>query len=296
MPLLKYMKYNKQRKETCSMKNNKLKIALSVLLASILILGFGACSSGGNKELEVYFFQAGKADAILLTTENHTVLIDCGLKGFGSTILDYLEDKGIEKIDTIIITHFDKDHVGGAAKVINNIEVGEVLQSNCPKDSDEYDNYINALAAAGLDAKTVTREIQFTYDGITFNVNPPASDDYDEDESNNSSLIVTVTCGENTLLFMGDAQTERLKEYLAGKTADCDIIKIPHHGGEDELMDELIERTSPDYAVITCSDDEPDTSDTENILSDASVTIFKTSVAPVYVKCTENSLSIEYVY
>ena len=277
--------------------NKTLKRITYIALALLLTVSFASCSdeSGSEKDrLEVYFFQAEKADAILLTTENHTVLIDCGLKGFGSTILDYLKEKEIEKIDTLILTHFDKDHIGGAAKVINGIEIGEVLQSNHPKDSNEYNNYINALAAAGLDAKTVTTNLQFTYDGVSFDVNPPKANDYEDDDSNNSSLIVTVTYGNNTLLFMGDAQTERIDEYLSGETVDCTLIKIPHHGGEDVLMDGLIEAVTPEYAVITCSDDEPDTDNTENILDNADITYFKTSVRPVIVKCTKDSFKIGY--
>ena len=99
---------------------------------------------GGNPALRVYCFSAGKADAMLLYTDNSAVLIDTGRKGFGKEILAYLEAEGISSLDKMIITHFDKDHVGGAAKLLHNIPIGEVLQSNYPKESEEYESGIVA--------------------------------------------------------------------------------------------------------------------------------------------------------
>ena len=65
--------------------------------------------------LEVTVLDAGKADAILLTTPDSAVLIDCGEKGFGDEILGELAARGIGRLDVLIVTHFDQDHVGGAA-------------------------------------------------------------------------------------------------------------------------------------------------------------------------------------
>ena len=274
----------------------KTKIALCLLLSGVLALSLAACGSNGKEgSLEIQFFQAGKADAILLTTDRSAVLIDCGEQGFGQTILDYLDEKGIEKLDCLIITHFDKDHVGGAAKVINNIEVDLVLQSNYPKDSEEYEKYTKALANAGLDAVTVGENsdgFSLGLDGVSYMVYPPPADSYEEDESNNSSLIVTVKYGTGTFLFMGDAQTERIAEYLSLTHIDCDLIKIPHHGGENEMMDELIKAADPEYAVICCSEDEPDISDTISVLEDAKVKTYLTYKGPVTVTCTGSKITL----
>ena len=118
------------------------KRVFALLLTAVLLAACGAepekePEPAGATELTVHFFDAGKADAILLTTPDSTLLIDAGERGFGKTILAYLEEQGIERIDYLIVTHFDKDHVGGMARVINNIAVGTVLQSNQPKDSEE---------------------------------------------------------------------------------------------------------------------------------------------------------------
>ena len=274
-------------------------------MTAILLLSLCACSSpntvarrGDAKEkgpeLEVYFFAAGKADAILLRTEKSAVLIDCGKKGFGQTILEELNARGITRIDYLIITHFDQDHVGGAAKVINSIPVGCVVQNDRPGNSEAYEKYLRALDKAKVKPFTVNDPLTFVLDGVGFTVDPPQKDSYKHDNSNNSSLIVTVSCGGKTLLFMGDVQTERLTEFISTKAIDCDLLKLPHHGGADMEMEELITATMPEYAVICCSREEPDTTSSMQILREYGVSTFMTSEAPVQVTCDGSSLTVQY--
>ncbi len=255
----------------------------AILLAAALVLtgcGFSgtehASENEGPAEMAVHFFKAGKADAILLTTGNGAVLIDAGEKGFGKTILSYLADMGVERLSYLIVTHFDKDHVGGAAKVLKEIPVGTVLQSNCPKDSEEYENYVNALSAAGIEPVTVRERYEFTLGGVSYSVDPPRRTEYDEDSSNNSSLIVSVTNGENRFLFTGDAQTERLKEFLDTNTTNFDVLKIPHHGKDEPLLDDLLASTQPTYAIITSSDEEPESEAVVETLKNAGICVLLT--------------------
>lgn len=270
---------------------------LALLLALVLLLT--ACGAkkapdagGSAAELTVQFFDAGKADAILLTTANSAVLIDAGEKGFGKTILAYLEDQGIEKLDYLIVTHFDQDHVGGAAKVINNLAVGAVLQSNRPKDSEEYEKYVKALDNAGIEPLTVRDAYAFTLDGVTYAVDPPRKNSYAEDESNNSSLIVSVTNGENRFLFTGDAQTERLAEFLDANDTAYDVLKLPHHGKDEPLMSALLESTGPAYAVITSSDDEPESATVVGELERAGVTVLLTREGAVTLRSDGNRIEV----
>ena len=278
--------------------------ALILLLACIPVLtACGAETSAGSAaqqetlagtDLTVRCFSAGAADAFLLYTQNSAVLIDCGEKGFGKEILSFLEENGIESLDYLIITHFDQDHVGGAAKVINSFSVGTVLQSNCPKDSEEYEKYIKALDSAGLQPVTVTDTLTFTLDGVRYTVDGPDSGSYEEDESNNSSLIVLVENGENSLLFMGDAQTLRLEEFLDSHPAACDFLKVPHHGREEPLTEQLLEAVSPRYAVITSSQEELESQDTLTLLEKTGAEVFLTRLGAVTVHSDGKEITVEY--
>ena len=258
------------------------RLAALLLAAALLLTGCGpseaapALEPAAGAALELHFFDAGAADAILLTTENSAVLIDAGEKGFGKTILAYLEEKGVERLDYLIVTHFDKDHVGGAAKVLNGIPVGTVLQSNQPKDSDEYENYVEALAAAGLEPVTLRETERFVLDGVSFTVDPPRRTEYEQDSSNNSSLIVSAQYGETRFLFPGDAQTQRLAEYLDTDPARCDVLKLPHHGRDEPLLEALLAAVKPTYAVISSSEAEPESAAVVEALESAGARVLLT--------------------
>ena len=245
-----------------------------------------------STNLEVLCFSVGKADAFLLTTAHSAVLIDAGEKGFGKTILAALEERGISQLDYLIVTHFDQDHVGGAAKVLNNFPVSSVLESNHPKDSEEYEKYRKALNNAGLEAQTVRETMDFTLNGVSFSIDPPRKSNYQSDDSNNSSLIITVQSGDDRLLFMGDAQTERLEEFLTWNTDTCTVLKVPHHGKEEPLMEALVEAVQPQYAVITSSDEEPEAASTLAALDGAEV--YLTRQGEVVIRCGDAGLEIGY--
>ena len=274
---------------------NRLGKLAALLLAVALPLS--ACGAkkapegGAAANLEAHFFDAGKADAILLTTANSAVLIDAGEKGFGKTILSYLEEKGIGRIDCLIVTHFDQDHVGGAAKVINGIAVGTVLQSNRPKDSEEYEKYVEALDEAGVEPVTVRETYGFMLDGVAYSVDPPRQVKYSADSSNNSSLIVSVQNGGNRLLFTGDAQTERLAEFLDAGSGTYDVLKVPHHGREEPLTEALLQAVKPSRAVITSSEEEPEDAATLAALEKAGVRVYLTREGPVTLRSDGSTLS-----
>ena len=245
-------------------------------------------------ELSVYFFQAGKADAILLSTAEHTILIDCGLKGYGKTVVNYLKQRRIDTVDCLIISHFDKDHVGGAAKVINKLSVGRILQNDFMKDSKECENYLKAVDKAEIVPETVTEAISFTYDGVSFDVSP-ARAEYPEKTSNNRSLVVSVTTGETDLLFAGDIETDRIADYVSDNKRTYEFLKVPHHGKEEPAMKELLTSVQPGYAVITSSDDDPESEQVMSDIYDAGAEVFLTRVDPVMLTTDGSDLKVYYV-
>lgn len=268
--------------------------ALLCLLAALLFCGAAAPAEPPGPALRGYFFQAGKADAILLTTENGAVLIDTGEKGFGKEIVAYCAEQGIDKLDWLILTHFDKDHVGGVARVLRELPVGRVLQSVYPKDSKEVANYQKALRRAGLEAETVREPLRFTLNGVSFTVDPPRLERYADSPSNNSSLIVTAECGGCRLLFPGDAESARLTEWLEGEPAPCAFLKLPHHGEWDRALEPLLEQIRPGCAVVTSSDKEPESPKTRELLERFGVTCFYTREAPVLLACDGTEVVLRY--
>ena len=262
--------------------SGRRRLAGLLLAAALLLTGCAGANSetapgpAAETQLELHVFDAGAADAILLRTANSAVLIDAGEKGFGKTILAYLAEQGVDALDYLIVTHFDQDHVGGVAKVLNSIPVGTVLQSNQPKDSDEYKHYVEALAEAGIEPITVRETYVLNLDGVSYTVDPPRQTAYAEDSSNNSSLIVSVQYGDTRFLLPGDAQTQRLGEFLDANTTTYDVLKLPHHGRDEPLLSELLASVKPTYAIITSSEEEPESSAVLDALEEAGARVLLT--------------------
>ena len=249
-----------------------LALSLALLLFLTLLPGCGKSPEG----MELYFFAAGKADAILITAPGAAVMVDTGEKGLGKEILDYLEEKGIGKLDALILTHFDKDHVGGAAKLLSGIPIDRVIQSNVPRDSGEYRDYVRALERAGLEAETPREPLTLSLGDLEIMVDPPKQEEYEKDPSNNSSLIVSVRYGDTSALLTGDAEEERLAEWLEQEPGHYDLIKMPHHGSWEQPLSELLALTEPQYAVLTDSEREPAAEKTIALLTSFRAETFST--------------------
>lgn len=270
----------------------KLIVPLLLLLAAALLLS--ACGSRTGPELQVCFFSAGKADAILLTTEHGAVLIDAGNKGFGKEILSYCREKGVYSLDYLILSHFDKDHIGGAPRVLQALPVGQLLQPEGPGEGSAFENYSEALSKLSIEPLTLREELRFDLDGVRFTVNPPGKTDYADDPANNASLIVSVECGNCRLLFTGDAENLRLEEWLETNSGAYDLVKMPHHGSWHRAVEKLLEQTRPSYAVITSSGQEPEDAKTLRRLEKLGVQVFLTREGPVLLDCDGKTLTLRY--
>jgi beta-lactamase superfamily II metal-dependent hydrolase len=237
-------------------------VVLILVIISIVIIGMNR----GINNMKVYFFKAGKADAILVYNNKYNILIDTGEKDFADNIIKYLNENNIDRIDYLIITHFDKDHVGGASEIIDKVDVKHVIHSNYPKDSEYYDDYIASLNKKGLDPLFPVSEMSLTLDDIDVYINPP-SKIYSKDPSNNSSLIVRIIHKKNTFLFMGDAEDDRITDYLSDHKDNSLVLKVPYHGHYQDSLEELISVVRPKYSVITSSKKKQEDVDTLTVLS-----------------------------
>jgi beta-lactamase superfamily II metal-dependent hydrolase len=242
--------------------------------------------------LKVVFFEIGKADAFLIYNSGATILIDTGEAEAAEDILKYMDKKELGTIDYMFITHFDKDHVGGTSRMIENVDVKQIYTSNYPKSSGEYDNFKAAVNKKKVSASVLREDTSFEIAGISIQVDAPLQDVYDEDPSNNSSLIIRVTYGEKSFLFMGDAMGERIREFNGTDPETCTVIKMPYHGKYLPGLDELLKKTQPKYAVITSSKDEKEAEETNQTLKDHNVQIYKTRKGRVIIETDGKDISV----
>ena len=280
----------------------KIKYLLVLLSVCLLLPALCGCSpdaiiigesSPVNDEPEIYFFAAGDADAILVTHQNFSMLVDCGNKGFGDTILAHLEECGIDRLDYLVITHFDKDHVGGAAQVLRSVPVSLVLQSVETEESNIPGKYTKALNKDGIAVQTVTQPTTLEAGGLTVEILPPSFETYGEKTDNNASLILSVIYGDNRVLLAGDAEDERLDEFISGCDGTYDLIKMPHHGKWSGSIKDLLETTQPSVAVICCEERSDVSDKTEKALNEGNVKAFFTGNGPVTAILTGNEITVK---
>ncbi len=272
-----------------------IKKLLSVITsAAVAVSLLAGCSLGRKKYsgLDITFLSAGKADAIVIATENHTVLLDAGESGMGKYIYDYCMRNERSSADYFIITHFDQDHCGGAKAVINKFEsVGSIIQPDYEETNSEYRKYAEIIKEKDIVPQAVHEPVSFTLDEAVFTVYPPLEDKYSQ--TNNYSLALTVEYGKKAFLFTGDAEKARISELLKQipeRKDGYDLIKMPHHGKCSKNTGSLIEFAKPSLAVICCGSDKDIESETAQILSDANAQIFSTSKGDIVFSCDGYSI------
>lgn len=274
--------------KTTSHKTTKYLI-LCILGLFVSIVSAGC---GKKNEMKVHCFNAGKADAFLITTTTGTILIDTGEDDEGDVILAYLKQAKITTIDYLIITHFDKDHVGGADKVIENITIHNVIQSDSPKDSADYREYIKALDDRNITADTLRETLTFTVDNVSVSIYPPEKTTYKKNESNNSSLVVRMVHGDNSFLFAADAQDARLSELIKMGNLQSTFLKVPYHGIYQDNLEDFLKMVNPAYAVITSSETQLEDKETVEILEKLGTKVYLTRQGDVSVTSDGKKIKI----
>lgn len=221
--------------------------------------GTGTSASTGSSlpTIRVYTLNVGKADCILIRTPKHLVVIDTGETETEDQVLNCIKGTGTKTVDYLILTHFDNDHIGGADKILKKTTVGQVLEPDYERDSKKKAELDRALDKAGITPMKVTEQFGFVLDGAEFTVYPPIKTDYPEsDERDNlMSLAVSVTYGDTSFVFAGDAEGERLSELLQQlPDRTVSFLKVPHHGNFDDYYSyAFLSKLRPAYAAITCS-------------------------------------------
>ncbi|MDX5687913.1 MBL fold metallo-hydrolase, partial [Clostridioides difficile] len=208
-------------------------------------------SSTKNTAFKTTILNTGKSDCILVEIGNKVIMIDTGEDKNGKQIVDRLKEKGINTLDYLILTHLDKDHIGGVDSVLSSVKVKNIIQANYKKDSKQYDEYIDSLKKADIEPVLLKDNMNIVINGAEINIHPASKSKYES--SNDYSIITNISYGAHKFLFAGDAEEERLSEFINGNTLKYDFVKMPHHGRYDKLTETFLESISPQYAVITCS-------------------------------------------
>ena len=234
-----------------------------ILIIQILILIFPYFIKFPTSNVNIYFIDVGQGDSTLIETPSRkTVLIDGGGSEFGTfdvgekTLLPYLLDKNITKIDYIMFSHFDSDHCGGLLTILKKIKVKNIIISKQGELSSNFkqlleiikNKNINIIIAKAGDTIKIDNECYF-------NILFPENDLISENILNNNSIVAKFCYQNNfSMLFTGDVEKiaeNRIAElYKNTNILNSTILKIAHHGSKTSSTEELLKLISPKIALI----------------------------------------------
>lgn len=218
-----------------------------------------------NYPLKISVLDIGKADCIIIEIYNKIIMIDSGKYKNYELIQKELENRNIKKIDYLILSHLDKDHIGGVSQLLDNYKVENITQADYEKDNEEYKDYINSLKKHSVTPELLHEIKEIKIEDVILTIYPGKQKQYKH--SNDYSLIVDINYKDNNFLFMGDAEKARLSEFIGFNEKKYDFIKMPHHGRIDELTEKFIDSTKPKYTAITCSKESNADDEVKEILS-----------------------------
>lgn len=228
-----------------------------IIIGIILILAIISYFVGFNPinyyKFKIVFINAGKADSTVVVYKDKTYVIDTGEEDNFDRLETEIKSTGKGKVDVLILTHFDKDHIGCAYKLIEKYDIKEVYQSNVPKDSEYYSKYIEVLNKKNITPNTIEGDKTIEDDKFKMVINGPDKV-YEDDPSNNSSLIISIKYNNKSFLLMGDALNDRMEDYMKNHFGKYDIIKLPHHGDYLKQDDKLIEVFKPKGVIVSSND------------------------------------------
>ena len=202
-------------------------------------------------DLIVDYIDVGQADSILIRNDNHSMLIDAGNNEDGKDVLNFIKEKGITKLDYVIGTHPHEDHIGGSDDVINSdLEIENILMPKISTNTKTYEDVLDAISNKGLTVTAPKKDDTFEIGKAKCTVMTDSI--LDQDNLNLSSIIIRLEYGENSFLFMGDAEEENEKQIHWPKT---DVLKVGHHGSNTSSSKNFINQVQPKYSIIMVGKD-----------------------------------------
>lgn len=260
-------------------------LAVLLLLAGLV----SGCQNGKEAEnlpLSVYFYGCSEdADAILLHVDDTDVIIDTGVYQDSERLVEQMEENGVSQIDLMILTHPDKDHIGGAVGILEQFPVDRVIQTDAKKGSELQGELEEKLKGELVTVPTEVR--QYTYGDLTLTVYPPKEAEYEN--TNNYSIAVLAEYEGRRIFFAGDAKKKRITELLEEELPQVDVYKCTHHGRDEGKGTDLIERLHPSVAVVTAGVPEEET---RKALEAVGAQVYTTLDTDVVVEVTEEEIRV----
>jgi len=267
-------------------------VGLGLLLALFVAYGYG--KDLFQKELRVTFLDVGPGDSILVEfPAGRKMLIDGG--GLHDERFDigrqvvapFLWRKKIRRIDYLVLTHPDPDHLKGLPFIASHFTIGEFWSNGFPSTSEAYTELERTLKGRGLPSSSISEDkapVEINGVRLSFfnppHLTPPRSRTPLPSFINNQSLVLKLEYGRIGFLFAGDVEKEAEQRMIgAAHPLEATVLKVPHHGSLSSSSGPFIEAVRPTFAIFSVGEHGPARLPHEEVLKrylDAGCRIFRT--------------------
>jgi len=238
------------------MRNRKIFFSIICGLFALALILSVIILHAKNESLSVVFLDVGQGDAILISQGSQQVLIDGGKDG--KLLLEKL-GKYIpfwdRKIETIIETHPDQDHIGGLVDVVQTYEVESVLETKMQSDSQTFKKLEETIVNNKVEKVEAKKDVSLKFsNGAILQILYPLDSvaDINGKDTNSYSILIKLTVGDNKFLFTGDFPTTAENELFASEVdISAQFLKVAHHGSKYATSNEFLDKAKPTEAIIS---------------------------------------------
>lgn len=245
-----------------SVKRKISSVSVTLGLVCILLCAFFITHSDSqftavdtNQDF-VKVLDVGQGDCTLIYSNGYCALIDTGTADAASDVCIELQKYNISKIDVVLITHLHDDHSGGAERISEIFEIGNVILPEISTQSEglySAELLINCVTESGGGVYNAEQGMNFKIGEFEVTVLAAYNDMKDE---NNRSVITVAEIDGLKFIFSGDAEAEVEEKLLSeGLDLKCDFFKAAHHGSSTSNTKELLAKMRPRYTAISCGRD-----------------------------------------
>lgn len=212
----------------------------------------------GRGSVEVMMIDVGQGDAIAVRGPNGGwVLVDAGPPGRdpdpgAHPAVRALRGRGVRRLEALVLTHADLDHIGGAAAVLESFEVGAVYDPALPAGKEAFVDVLDAAGAAGVPWLAATTGMHLDVGGLTLEVLSPSDSLRGADaEANEASVVLLVRYGSFEAFLTGDAYRPLERALAASLPAGIEVLKVGHHGSDTSTDPLLLDAIQPSVALVS---------------------------------------------
>ena len=228
----------------------KSKSLIKIFLLFLLVIYVNGCTK--EKLFSLHIIDVGQGDSIFIQTlENKRILIDAGDEEAEHTVYSYLKRKGVKKIDVLIATHPDTDHIGSMDYIIDKFKISHFYMPEAKTDSEAFYNLLDSCKDKNLKIEYLTKGDVLKIDSSTsIEILSPSTI---TDKNNLNSIVSLLNYKGYEFLFTGDAEKENESEILSScNLPDIEFLKAGHHGSSSSSTDEFIAKLKPEAVAISC--------------------------------------------